>query len=149
MYPAATLTGVVVDARDTPMQGYQVECGRESLVTDPAGRFSFEKCGAGREYTVTVRPPQGGRAEWSDLVTAPANVQCRIGQTGNIALYVKLDGVPVTDPVLSQHCSANASFQAEDGGNFAGVEKIHRVIHLRGVMPLSRVHESLDEGGGD
>ena len=143
MYPVATIAGVVVDAHDTPMPGYQVECGRETLVTDPAGHFSFEKCGAGKEYTVTVRPPQGGRAEWSDLVTAPANVQSRIGQTGNIALYVKLDGVAVADPVLSQHCSAHASFQAEDGGT-ASAEFVPRTQFLYGEgLPAGSVRVSV------
>jgi RNA polymerase sigma factor (sigma-70 family) len=118
LYPAATIEGTVMDADGAPLAGYQVLNGGEGMATtDADGRFAFDKCGAGREYTVTVRKSWGDRGVWSGTVTAPASLQCRIGQTGRVALNVTLDGVPFADPaLLAQQCNASAEVPDQNGG---------------------------------
>ncbi len=143
MRPAAAVEGTVTDTGSTPLAGCQVECGDQRSTTDDAGRFSFGNCGAGQEYSLVVRRPQDDNVVWNQIVTAPASVLCRIGQTGNIALYVKLDGAPVTDPVLARHCTAHAEFQAEDGTD-ARAEFVPRTSVLFGLaLPAGPVRLSV------
>ena len=137
LHPAVLVEGTVVDTSNAPLSGYLVQCGRETVTTDASGRFSSASCGSDTECGITVRRTGSGDMLWVGRVTAPANVVCRIGQTGNLLVNVAVDGVPFTDlDALGTEFTAVAEWQTENGVQASITYDVNRRKGMLGTWPL-------------